>query len=72
MSANGIVITPEENKALTARKVCVAGCGGLGGGVIEGLVRSGVGNVVAVDGDVFDETNLNRQVLSNESESWEI
>ena len=64
---NGIVITPEENKALAARKVCVAGCGGLGGGVIEGLVRSGVGNVVAVDGDVFDETNLNRQVLSNES-----
>lgn len=64
---NGIVITPEENKALAERKVCVAGCGGLGGGVIEGLVRSGVGNVVAVDGDVFDETNLNRQVLSNES-----
>ena len=64
---NGIVITPEENKALAARKVCAAGCGGLGGGVIEGLVRSGVGNVVAVDGDVFDVTNLNRQVLSNES-----
>lgn len=44
----------------------MAGCGGLGGGVIEGLVRTGVGTVIAVDGDVFDETNLNRQVFSNE------
>lgn len=64
---NGIVITPEENRMLATRKVCVAGCGGLGGGVIEGLVRCGVGNITAVDGDVFDETNLNRQILSNES-----
>ena len=63
---NSMTITPEENKLLRAKKVCVAGCGGLGGGVIEGLVRIGVGTVRAIDGDVFDETNLNRQVLSNE------
>ena len=52
---------------LRGKKVCVVGCGGLGGGVIEGLARIGVGYIKAVDGDVFDETNLNRQVLSGES-----
>ncbi len=63
---SSMTITPEENKLLHEKKVCVAGCGGLGGGVIEGLVRTGIGTVRAIDGDVFDETNLNRQVLSNE------
>ena len=63
---NHTAISQEENRILAGKKACVAGCGGLGGGVIEGLVRTGVGTVVAVDGDVFVETNLNRQVFSNE------
>jgi molybdopterin/thiamine biosynthesis adenylyltransferase len=44
--------------------VCVIGCGGLGGYVVEMLGRLGIGTITAVDGDVFDETNLNRQILS--------
>lgn len=59
-------ITVEEQLLLAEKSVCVIGCGGLGGGVIENLVRMGVGHITAVDGDVFDESNLNRQVLSNE------
>lgn len=47
-----------ENKT-----VAVIGCGGLGGYAIEYLVRLGVGKIVAVDGDVFCESNLNRQLL---------
>lgn len=58
-------ITQNEQELLASKSVCVIGCGGLGGGVIEGLVRLGVGKLTIVDGDVFDETNLNRQVLSN-------
>lgn len=42
----------------------VAGCGGLGGHIIELLARVGVGGILVVDGDVFDESNLNRQLLS--------
>lgn len=59
-------ISAEENQQLLDSSVCVIGCGGLGGGVIEGLARLGVGHITAVDGDVFDVSNLNRQVLSNE------
>lgn len=59
-------ISPREQKLLGEKSVCVIGCGGLGGGIIEGLTRLGVGRLTIVDGDVFDISNLNRQVLSNE------
>lgn len=59
-------ITTEEQALLAKKSVCVVGCGGLGGGVIENLTRMGVGEITLVDGDVFDESNLNRQVLSHE------
>ena len=58
----------EEDCALLAEKrVCVIGCGGLGGSILEHLARIGVGHITAVDGDVFDESNLNRQILSSEA-----
>lgn len=63
---NGMTVTPQETQQLMEKSVCVVGCGGLGGGIIENLVRIGVGRITAVDGDVFEETNLNRQILSNE------
>lgn len=44
--------------------VAVIGLGGLGGAVIEMLARVGVGNMILVDGDIFEDSNLNRQVLS--------
>jgi len=44
--------------------VAVIGCGGLGGYIIEELARLGVGRLVVIDPDVFEEHNLNRQVLS--------
>jgi molybdopterin/thiamine biosynthesis adenylyltransferase len=46
--------------------VAVIGLGGLGGYSVEGLARMGVGRLVLVDGDVFCDHNLNRQVLSQE------
>lgn len=64
---NSGTISKSEQELLKTKSVCVIGCGGLGGGVIEGLTRLGVGRLTIVDKDVFDETNLNRQVLSNEN-----
>ena len=55
----------EEECALLRRKtVLVAGCGGLGGYLIEMLLRLGVGEIRAADGDRFEASNLNRQLLS--------
>lgn len=58
------MLSLEEMEKVRASSVCVIGCGGLGGYIIEFLARLGVGKITAVDGDVFDETNLNRQLLS--------
>ena len=52
-------------KHLLRSKVMVAGLGGLGGHVVEQLARCGVGLLVGVDADLFDETNLNRQLYSD-------
>jgi len=46
--------------------VAVVGCGGLGGWIIEGLARMGVGHLILVDCDAFEENNLNRQLLCTE------
>lgn len=59
------MLSPEENLSLRLKKVAVVGCGGLGGNIIEQLARLGIGHITAIDGDVFDESNLNRQLLSH-------
>ena len=51
---------------LVRSAVAVVGLGGLGGYVAEGLARMGVGRLILVDGDIFEEHNLNRQLLSSE------
>lgn len=56
-----------EQAKLGCTTVAVIGLGGLGGTVLEMLARVGVGRLILIDGDVFDETNLNRQLLSQES-----
>ncbi|MBN1642153.1 MAG: HesA/MoeB/ThiF family protein [Anaerolineae bacterium] len=52
--------------ALLRACVAVIGLGGLGGFVVEGLARIGVGRLVLLDGDVFIDHNLNRQLFSQE------
>jgi molybdopterin/thiamine biosynthesis adenylyltransferase len=47
--------------------VAVVGLGGLGGFVTEALARMGIGHLILIDGDVFEEHNLNRQLLSGEA-----
>ena len=48
--------------------VAVVGCGGLGGYAVEQLARLGVGRLVVIDPDRFEEHNLNRQLLSSLAE----
>ena len=62
---NAPAITLQEQEQLAGKRVLVAGCGGLGGYVIEFLGRTGIGHITAVDGDMFEESNLNRQLLAS-------
>ena len=62
---NAPALTEAECALLRTKKVAVIGCGGLGGHIIDMLARIGVGALKVVDGDVFEETNLNRQLLSS-------
>lgn len=59
-------LSREECKSLADKKVCVIGCGGLGGHIVEMLARIGVGHITVVDCDTFCESNLNRQLFSSE------
>lgn len=61
---NELMLSPEENKKLRSFRAAVVGCGGLGGYLIEMLARLGVGHLTVIDGDVFEASNLNRQLLS--------
>ena len=60
-------LSEEECLLLRQKRVIVVGCGGLGGHIIDQLARIGIGFLRVVDGDVFEETNLNRQLLSEVS-----
>ena len=51
---------------LSTSHAAIVGAGGLGGVVFEILVRAGVGKITIADADVFDDSNLNRQLLSSE------
>jgi len=56
--------TPAEQARLLRSRVVLVGLGGLGGYVLETLARMGVGHIAAADGDRFEESNLNRQLLA--------
>lgn len=60
-------LTEDECLLLAEKHVAVMGCGGLGGSVVEALARIGVRHLRLIDADIFDETNLNRQVLCTEA-----
>ena len=54
---------PKEMQVkLRGAKVAVAGLGGLGSNIAVMLARSGIGELLLVDFDVVDVTNLNRQM----------
>ncbi len=60
------LVSEEEFNRIQEIRVAVIGLGGLGGNILEMLARFGFTSILALDCDVFDETNLNRQLLSTE------
>jgi len=64
---NWAALQVAEQLLLHRSTVALAGLGGLGGYVLELLARCGVGSIRGVDGDIFEPSNLNRQLLSGQS-----
>ena len=64
---NLYALSEDEQKKLSEKRVCIVGCGGLGGYLLEYLLRIGIGHITVIDGDCFEESNLNRQLLSDEN-----
>lgn len=59
-----LLIGEDGCKSLMHSHVAVFGLGGVGCAAVEALVRSGVGEVTIVDGDVYSLSNLNRQLCA--------
>lgn len=62
---NQQMISTAQQLQLLRSTVAVIGAGGLGGYILEELARLGVGQIIVIDDDVFEEHNLNRQILSS-------
>ena len=58
------LISEDSFENISSKTVLVVGIGGVGGYVVEALVRSGIGKIIIVDGDMVDETNINRQIIA--------
>ena len=49
---------------LHSKKISVLGIGGVGGYVVEALVRAGINHIVLIDHDVVTKSNINRQIIA--------
>ncbi len=58
------ILGEQKMEKLNKSSVIVFGVGGVGGAVLEALVRGGVGTVAVVDKDTVDITNINRQIIA--------
>jgi adenylyltransferase/sulfurtransferase len=61
----------EGQKKLAAAKVAIVGCGATGACVSSLLARAGVGHLRIIDRDYVEPSNLQRQVLFDESDAAE-
>lgn len=61
-----IKLIGEDNlNKLKKANVLIVGLGGVGGICAEALVRSGIGKITIIDYDTIEESNLNRQIITN-------
>ena len=60
-----LLINNDNFNKIQNTKVLVIGLGGVGSYVVESLIRSGIKDIIIVDFDKIDITNLNRQLMTN-------
>ena len=47
--------------------VMIVGCGAVGSFAVEALARAGVGNLIIIDSDVIEVSNINRQIFATDT-----
>ena len=63
-SRTGLLLGSQAMDKLSKARVAVFGIGGVGGFVVEALVRSGIANFDLIDDDKVCLTNINRQIIA--------
>lgn len=58
------ILDQEAMVRLASARVAIFGIGGVGGYVMEGLARSGIGALDLIDHDRVEISNLNRQIIA--------
>ena len=59
-----LLFSEETKSSLQKKHIVLFGLGGVGGMGLEVLARCGIQHFTLIDKDTFEETNLNRQILS--------
>lgn len=60
-----LILDKNKINTFANSNILLVGVGGVGGACLEALVRLGLKNITVIDNDTFQESNLNRQILSN-------
>lgn len=63
-SRTELLLGPDSMERLKHARVAVFGVGGVGGYVVEALVRSGIGEIDIIDSDKVSTSNINRQIIA--------
>lgn len=61
------LIGKENLELIKNKKILIIGLGGVGSYALEAIVRSGINNLIIIDKDIIDITNLNRQLMALKS-----
>ncbi len=65
-------IGPEGQQRLLASRIAIVGCGAIGAAAANLLVRAGVGYIKIIDRDFVEPSNLQRQILFDESDALNV
>lgn len=67
LERTALIMGEDEIAKLKSAHILIVGLGGVGSFAAEFIARSGVGQMTIIDGDAFDITNKNRQLMALDS-----
>lgn len=64
-SRTEMLLGKQALESLRRSRVAIFGLGGVGSYTLEALVRSGIGELLLIDGDTVAKSNINRQLIAD-------